>query len=455
MKKYDLIIIGGGPAGYLAAERAGAGGLNAALFEKRSLGGTCLNEGCIPTKSLLYSGKLYSGALHGAAFGVHTQDIRLDHAEAVARKDEVVRRLVAGVGAKMKAHKVEVYKAAAHITGRTEEGFTVKADGEEYAATNLLIASGSDAVVPPIPGVPEGIESGFVLTSREMLDIKEVPNRLAVIGGGVIGLELADYFRTAGSEVVIVEMLDKIAGTLDGEITEILKAALEAKGIDIRCGSKVTAVTGTGLKVEKDGQTEDIEADKVLLCIGRRASAEGIGLEKLGVLTERGAVVTDDFMMTSVPGVYAAGDVNGRLMLAHTAYREAEVAVANILGTRERMSYDAVPSVIYTYPEVASVGRTEDEARAEGIPVTVKKLPMMYAGRYIAENEKPGSGICKVVIDDARGAVIGIQLIGNYASEIIASAVAVVDSGLPAESVKKFVFPHPTVGEIIKETLNA
>ncbi|MDR1952882.1 MAG: dihydrolipoyl dehydrogenase [Clostridiales Family XIII bacterium] len=459
MNHFDLIIIGGGPAGYLAAERAAEGGFSVALFERRSLGGVCLNEGCIPTKSLLYSAKLYSGALHGEAYGVRAEGISIDHAQVIKRKNEVISMLVSGVRYALKSKKVTVVEAAAEITGKSADGFTVKAirsdeaaSGAEdiYTADRLLIATGSSVIVPPIRGMAEGIKSGLVVTSREILDIPKVPKKLIVVGGGVIGLEMADYFATVGSEVVVIEMLDKIAGPFDAELSANLQKNMEAKGVVFRLGGGVTEITASGVVVG----TESIEADTVLVSIGRRPATERAGIESIGVHTEKGAVVTDAHMCTNIPGVYAAGDVNGKLMLAHTAYREAEVAVNHMLGKADHMRYDAIPSVIYTYPEVASVGETAETAAEKGLRVRVKTLPMNYAGRYVAENEK-GNGLCKLIVDESANRVVGVQLIGNYASEIILSAGIMTDLGLPVGTLKELVFPHPTVGEIIRETLFA
>lgn len=449
---YDLIIIGGGPGGYLAAERASGAGLSTLLFEERSLGGVCLNEGCIPTKTLLYSAKLFDGAAHGERYGVTAEGLKLDHARVVARKDKVVKTLVAGVKGALKACGAEVVNARAEITGRSADGFTVSANDTEYTAKRLLIATGSSPAVPPIAGLKEALEAGFAVTNRELLSLSEIPARLVVIGGGVIGLEMASYFRTAGSEVTVIEMLDHIAGENDRELVSILQKGYEKKGIKFLTGCRVTSV-GNGAVSYDDGAGEKtLEADKALLSIGRRANSAGIGLEAIGVLTERGAVVTDEHMRTNVVNVYAAGDVNGRSMLAHTAYREAEVAVNDMLSKRDRMNYSVVPSVIYTSPELASVGETEATAAAKGLNVSVIKLPMRFSGRYLAENEG-GDGVFKLLVDNVKRTVVGAQALGSYASEFIVAAGMLVDMMTPVERIKEFVFPHPTVGEIIREAI--
>lgn len=449
---YDLIVLGGGPAGYLASERAGQAGMNVLCIEGRSLGGVCLNEGCIPTKTLLYSAKLYDGVAHGEKYGVSAEGLHIDHAKVVARKDKVVKILVAGVSAALKANGVTVIKEFGVITGRNAEGYTVKAGDEVYTGKRLLIATGSSPAVPPIPGLREGLASGFVMTNREALELKEKMERLTVIGGGVIGLELASYFNSIGAKVTVIEMLDHIAGENDTELTSILQKNYEKKGVSFLLSAKVTEVKSDGVSFEKDGEAGFIEADRVLLSIGRRANTQGVGLESINLLTERGAVVTDAKMRTNQPEVYAAGDVNGKSMLAHTAYREAEVAVNTMLGKKDTMRYGAIPGVIYTNPELGSVGMTEVAAKAKGIDAVSVKLPMRFSGRYLAENES-GDGVMKLIVDRTRGTVIGGQALCNYSSEFIVALGTFIELGLTVDEIKEIVFPHPTVCEIIREAV--
>ncbi|NLZ88412.1 MAG: dihydrolipoyl dehydrogenase [Clostridiales bacterium] len=449
---YDILILGGGPAGYLAAERAGKAGLNTALVEMRSLGGVCLNEGCIPTKTLLYSAKLYDGVAHGEKYGVTAENLSIDHAAVVRRKDKVVKSLVAGVKAQMRASKVTVFSERGVIRGRTEEGFVVEAGKDTIIGKKLLIATGSSPAIPPIPGVREGLESGFVLTNREILDLTEKPETLCIIGGGVIGLEFASYFTSIGAKVTVVEMLDHIAGDTDQDLVQVLMADYAKRGVTFELNARVTAVDADGVRFQREGKETVVKADKVLLSIGRRANTADIGLEALGVYTERGAVVTDSRMRTNIPDVYAAGDVNGKLMLAHKAYREAEVAVNNMLGQHDIMRYDAIPSVLYTNPEIASVGETEASATAKGYPFKTVRLPMQYSGRYQAENEG-GRGIMKLLVHQHTNRVLGMHVIGNYASEFIIAAASYMELGVTLEEIKKIVFPHPTVSEIIREAV--
>jgi dihydrolipoamide dehydrogenase len=450
MELFDLIILGGGPAGYLAGERAGQAGFKTMVIEARALGGVCLNVGCIPSKTFLHSAKIFDCAAHGEKYGVTVTGAKLDHVKVVERKNKVVNTLVNGVKTKLKHANVSVENGYGEILGKSAEGFEIKVKDKKFTAKRLLIATGSASVIPPIPGVKEGIERGFILTNKEIFDIKEIPKILVVIGGGVIGLEMASYFNSAGSKVTVIEMLNKIAGNTDSELSDILRRNYDAKGVEFKLGCKVTGINGSDVMFEENGENKTITTDKVLLSIGRRAVIHGFGLEKIGVLTERGAINTDEFMRTNIPGVYAAGDVNGIMMLAHTAYREAEVAVNHMTGKKDRMRYNAVPSVIYTDPEVACIGETEESAKQKGFEVEVVNLTMKYSGRYVVENED-GNGIAKFVIDKRYRRILGAHLIGSYASEMIFGVGLMIETEMRIDDIKELVFPHPTVCEIIRE----
>ncbi|MBR3990937.1 MAG: dihydrolipoyl dehydrogenase [Clostridia bacterium] len=454
--KFDLIVLGGGPGGYNAAERAAHGGLKTLVIEERELGGVCLNEGCIPTKTLLYSAKILDYANHGEKYGVTTTGAKIDHAKVVERKNKVVKTLVSGVAAKMKGAGVTVARGTGVITGKSADGFTVKCGDDVYSGSKLLICTGSEAVVPPIPGLRESVGTGFAVTNREVLDLKELPTRVVVIGGGVIGLEMASYFNSVGVDVTVIEMLDKIAGPTDAEISKILQNNYAKRGVKFILGAKVTEVTGDrkngAVKYEKDGKTESVPCDLILVSTGRRPRSAGIGLETVGVLTERAAIKTDERGRTSVPGIWAAGDVNGKIMLAHTAYREGEVAVSDMLGIADRVDYRSIPSVIYTNPEVGSVGETLDSAKATGIDAEEHTLSLRYSGRYVAENEG-GDGIVKIVVGKEHKNVLGVHMIGSYASEIIYGAAMMVAREMRVSDVRRLVFPHPSVCEAIREAM--
>lgn len=447
---YDLIIIGAGPAGYVAAERAGHKGLKVILFEKKNLGGVCLNEGCIPTKTMLYSAKTYESALHGDKYGIYGDNIRFDYKKIVARKNKIVRKLVAGVSAKMKMHQVTVIKGEAIIQSHSDKGVEVVCDGENYLGTNLLICTGSEAFVPPIPGLTEA--GDIILTNREILDLKEQPKSLIVIGGGVIGMEFASLYNSLGTQVTIVEMLPEILGNNDVEISVMLRDIYSKKGITFNLNAKVVKIDANKVVFEKDGQTETIEAEKILVSVGRRPITKGFGLENLNVELFKGGIKVDEKMRTNLPNVYAAGDVTGFSLLAHTASREGEVVVNNLTGGQDVMRYNAIPGVVYTNPEVSGVGETEESAQAKGIAFKVAKLPMAYAGRFVAENEG-GSGICKVLVGEKYGEIIGVHILGNPSSEMIYGACLAIEQEMTLAEMEKVVFPHPTVSEIFKETI--
>ena len=446
--KYDVAIIGGGPAGYTAAERAAAGGLSTLLFEKNALGGVCLNEGCVPTKTLLYSAKTYDNIKHAAKYAVKAENPSFDLGKIIARKNKVVKKLTAGIRMKMTEQGVNLIAGAAEIKGRAEDGTITIACGEEsYEAANLLICTGSETVIPPIPGLAET----DYWTSREALLSKELPASLVIIGGGVIGMEFASFFNSLGTEVHVVEMLDKILGPMDRELSAQLQAEYAKRGVKFYLGHKVTGVHGTEVSVEKEGESFTLHGDKVLLSVGRRPCTKGFGLETLGLEPFRNGIWVNDRMQTSVPNVYACGDITAFSLLAHTAVSEAEVAVSNLLGHEAHMSYKAIPGVVYTNPEIAGVGKTEEELQAAGIAYQVKKIPMAFSGRFVAENEM-GNGVCKLILSED-GTLLGAHLLGNPASELIVIAGIAIEKGMKAEELRSFVFPHPTVGEIIKEAL--
>ncbi len=451
MEKYDLIVIGGGPGGYLCAERAAQGGMHVALLEGKHLGGTCLNEGCIPTKTLLYSAKLYRHATQSAAFGVVGEKVSFDHKKVIERKNRVVKSLVSGVAASMKASGVTVIPENGRIEGRAADGFLVASGKEEYCGTRLVLASGSESAIPPIPGLKEALASGFAVTNRELLACETLPKNLAVIGGGVIGLEMACYFASVGCRVTVIEALPKIAGPVDPDMCRVIMDEYR-NTMDFKLSCPVKELTADSVVYEEKGERRTLSCDKVLVSVGRKPYTDGLGLENLGIERERAAIVTDRHLCTNVAGVYAVGDCNGKSMLAHTAYREAEAAVHHMLGQSDEMRYQVVPTVLYTEPEVADVGETKESAEAQGLSVKQVKLPMNYAGRYQAENER-GRGFIKLVVDNDTHRVLGCHMIGSYASELILPAAMMVDTELPVERLKKLVFPHPTVGEILREAL--
>lgn len=440
--KYYLAILGGGPAGYTAAEIASKAGKDVILFEQNALGGTCLNVGCIPTKTLLYSAKQYYNAAHADKYGVKAENVSFDYVKIQQRKTKVVRKLVAGIRAKLNNEHCTVINGAASVVSRTDDVVTIACGEEQYEAENLLICTGSTNFVPPIPSIKD---NEHVWDSTTALDAKELPASIVIVGGGVIGMEFATLYHELGVPVTVIEAMPTILPNIDQDIVAILREKYEKSGVKILTNTKVLELDGGKVKVEGG---EMIEADKILVSVGRRANLQG--LEALTNLEyNRGAIVVDDFMKTNLSNVYAAGDVTGKIMLAHVASRQAEVAVGRMLKQipLQRIAYNAIPSVVYTNPEIACVGITEKDFDAE-----VRTLPMTFSGRFVAENEGE-NGLCKMLIDKKSHSVLGVHMIGNPCSEFVAAASFAVRMGYTVDEFKQVVFPHPTVSEILKEIL--
>ena len=382
MKNFDIAIIGGGPAGYNAAANASANGLQVVLFEHTALGGVCLNEGCIPTKTLLHSANLLDEIRESAAYGIHIDGaISASYAEIVARKEKVVKTLTSGVAYKLKGAGVTVVSQTARLTGEDGDRILVATEEETYSVSYVLLATGSETAIPPIPGLNEV----NYWTSREALSATTLPQDITIIGGGVIGMEFAGIYTSLGVPVRVIEMAPEILGAMDRETSAMLRKEYVRRGIQFYLDTKVTAVSAEGVTIEtKEGKSEFLPASQLLLSVGRRPVTEGLGLESLSITMNRSAVVVNEYMQTSHPRVYAAGDITGFSMLAHTAIREGEVAINHIIGgADDPMRYDAVPAVVYMHPEIAGVGATEEKLRAVGRYYGVLKLPMDYAGRYV------------------------------------------------------------------------
>lgn len=446
--KYDVAIIGGGPAGYTAAETAGKAGLSVVLFEKNNLGGVCLNEGCIPTKTLLYSAKVYDYAGHASKYGVTVSEVSFDLSKIIVRKSKVVRKLVLGIKAKLTANNVTMISGQAEILTKS----SIKCNEEIYEFDNLIICTGSETFIPPITG----IENVDYWTHRDALDNKELPKSLVVVGGGVIGMEFASFFNSLGVKVTVIEMMDEILGGMDKELSGMLRAEYAKRGITFLISTKVVSFAKAEGDITVSYENAEgkgcVTAEKLLMSVGRRPVTKGFGLENLALeTTERKCIKVNERMQTSVSGVYVCGDLTGFSLLAHTAVREAEVAVHHILGREDGMSYRAIPGVVYTNPEIAGVGKTEEALVDEGLSYRAVKLPMAYSGRFVAENEGI-NGMCKVLIADD-DTILGVHVLGNPASEIITIAGMAIETRMKADDWKKIVFPHPTVGEIFREAL--
>ncbi len=447
---YDVGIIGGGPAGYVAAERAGQKGLSVVLFDKKKLGGVCLNEGCIPTKTLLYSAKLYDNAKDGSKYGINCSEVTFDFAKIMQRKNKVVAKLVAGIGAAMKKGNIEVVYAHAEIAERASDHIIIKAQDTLYNCRNILLATGSEAMIPPI----KGLVREEILTNREILEIDHVPQSLTIIGGGVIGMEFASFFNSLGCKVSVIEMLDEILGPTDRELSSMLRQDFTKKGVAFYLSTKVVEIKGKEDFFEKDGKTDSLTSEEILISVGRKPIVQGLNLEASGVEVVRGGVKIDDRCRTNIPNIYAAGDITGFSLLAHTASREGEVAINNISGVRDRMRYHAIPSIVYTNPEIACVGLTEEEAKSKKIEYNVRTLPMSFAGRFVVENEGK-NGMVKILTGKKFNEILGVHMIGNPASEMIFGAAIMIEMQMRLTDVEQIVFPHPTVSEILKETIFA
>ena len=451
MNRYFIAILGGGPAGYTAAEKASKAGKDVVLFEQNAVGGTCLNVGCIPTKSLLYGAKQYYNASHAQKYGVTAENVAFDFPAMQKRKTIVVRKLVAGIKQRLNNEHCTLVSGAARVLSRTDELVTIECDGETYEAENLLICTGSTNFVPPIPGIQD---NPAVWDSTDALAAQELPKSIIIIGGGVIGMEFATLYHELGVPVTVIEAMPTILPNLDQEVVAVLLEKYRKAGINILTSTKVTAVTDNGLRVTgADGEEASFEADKILVSVGRRANLQG--LEALTDLElYRGGVVVDEFMKTNLDNVYACGDVTGKIMLAHVAARQAEVCIGRLLRQipLQRIAYNAIPSVVYTNPEIATVGITEQQAAEMNIETEVRRLPMTFSGRFMAENEGE-TGLCKMVVDSKKQTVLGVHMIGNPCSEFVAAASFAVRNGYTIQELEQVVFPHPTVSEILHEIL--
>ena len=451
---YDLVVIGTGPGGYVCAIRAAQLGMKVAVVEKRAThGGTCLNVGCIPSKALLHASELYEEAGHGFAdMGINVAP-SLDLGKMLGFKDEGIKGNVDGVAYLLKKNKIDPFHGVGKILSASQVQVTSGAGETQVLETkNVVIATGSD--VARLPGIE--IDEKTVVSSTGALELPTVPKKLLVIGAGVIGLELGSVWRRLGSEVLVVEFLDRIIPGMDGEVAKQFQRVLQKQGMSFKLGSKVTAVArsanGRTVTIEPvaGGDAETVEADVVLVCIGRVPYTEGLGLEEAGVqMDDRKRVAVDEHLQTSVPGIYAIGDVIADPMLAHKAEDEGIAIAERLAGQAGHVNYDVIPNVIYTSPEVASVGKTEEELKDAGVCYTVGKFPFTANGR--AKVNRTTDGFVKVLADAATDRVLGVHMVGPHVGELIAEAAVIMEFGGSAEDLARTCHAHPTLTEAVKE----
>lgn len=445
---YDVAVIGGGPGGYVAAIRAAQLGAKVVLIEADKLGGTCLNRGCIPTKALLQSTKAWQELeklSQLAITGVDLSEAKIDWSKLQAKKNRTVTRLTMGVSNLLQANGVEVIKGTAEIEERPD---IIRVGNQTYQTRNVIIATGSEPKMIPLPG----IDSSAVITSNEALSLEEVPSSLIILGGGVIGVEFALIYRELGSDVTIVEMEDRLLPNMDEEIAKEAARVLKSRGIHLYTGTRALEIKEASLFIKKEGEDEikEITGEKILVAVGRAPSYKGIEVEKLGITTAKGAIITDEFMRTSNPQVYAIGDVNGKYMLAHKASAEGLVAVANIMGNKQKMDYNVIPQCVYSNPEIASVGLTEKEAQERyGEALKVGKFPLAANSKVQLAGES--KGFVKVIVERHSQQLLGVHIFGVSATELIAEAVTAMKLGATVQDLVNCIHPHPTVSESVLE----
>lgn len=454
--EYDVVIIGSGPGGYVCAIKAAQLGLKTAIVEKNpTLGGTCLNIGCIPSKALLHASEMFAEAGHGfETLGIDIPKPKLNLKNMMAHKEAVIKSNVDGVAFLMKKNKIDVHKGLGSIVAPGSVKVTGEKGSEQTLSTkNIVIATGSD--VAGIPGLDIAIDEKVIVSSTGALELETVPKKMVVVGGGVIGLEMGSVWARLGSEVTVVEYLDTILGSMDNDVSKQFQRILKKQGMTFHLSSKVTGVekSGNGGKVTFEpvagGDAKTLDADIVLIATGRRPYTDGVGLETAGVTTERGMVVTDDHNRTNVPGIWAIGDVTDGPMLAHKAEDEGVAVAERIAGQAGHVNYDVIPGVVYTMPEVASIGKTEEELKAEGIEYVTGKFPFSANGRARAMNQS--DGFVKFLADKSTDRVLGVHIVGFGAGEMIHEAAVLMEFGGSSEDLGRTCHAHPTMSEAVRE----
>lgn len=444
MATYDVLILGGGPGGYVAAIKAAQQGLKTALIEKEVVGGICLNHGCIPTKALLKSAKLYQQFQHAADYGITlTGQIDFNWTDMLKRKDGVVKRLTTGVAGLLKKNGVDVFNGFGEVLSATK----VKVGDQTLEAKNLILATGASPFIPPISGLKEALDKGIAVTSRELLQIEKAPKSLVIIGGGVIGVEFATVFNSLGSKVTIIEMMDDILPPMDDAIRTQYTKILKKDGIEIFTSAEVKSVSGYKVTYQLEGKSHEISGDTILVAVGMRANSQG--LEKLNLKMDRSAVATNEKLETNVAHVYAIGDLNGKYMLAHVASHEGIVAVENILGHNKTINYEHVPNAVYGSPEIAMIGKTERELKAEKVAYKASTFPIIGNGKSLADGQT--DGFIKLLVGEKYKEILGAHILAYNASDLIAELGVTMTLEGTAYELADTIHPHPTLSEIIME----
>ncbi|MCC8194981.1 MAG: dihydrolipoyl dehydrogenase [Deltaproteobacteria bacterium] len=447
--EFDVLVIGGGPGGYVAAIKAAKEGKKVCIAERANFGGVCLNEGCIPTKTLIKTANTLQEIKEAASFGiegVNPANVSVSMEKLQKRKQGVVQTLVGGVKGLLRGNKVTVMEGAASFV----DAHTVDVAGKKVTFEYGIIATGSNVLVPSFIK-REG--TNRILTSREALNIDAVPASIAIIGGGVIGVEFAYLFNKLGSKVTVLELMENILPMVDEEVSGMAKKRLEKDGVTFHMGAKVQAVKDNAVLFEKGGKAESVKADCVLMAVGRVPNTEGLNAEKIGIAFEKASIKTDDRLRTNIPNIYAIGDVNGKVMLAHTASHEGMVAVDAICGKHARMEYDKIPSCIYLDPEIACIGLTEKQARERGLRVKIGKFPMAANGKSLVEGDT--DGMAKVIVDAEFGEILGVHLYGKHTTDMIAELSVAMSMEATADEIIHAIHPHPTVSESLPEAFMA
>jgi dihydrolipoamide dehydrogenase len=446
MKKYDVIIIGGGPGGYVAAIKAAQLGLSVGLFEEHKLGGICLNYGCVPTKTLLKTAKLYSDLLKASEFGIdirRAEDVSINWDNMMDRKDRIVSKLVSGVGQLIKHNKIDLINGHGNVVDKN----TVRVGSKTYNCENLILATGSSSSIPNIPGLKEAFNSGRAIDSTGAISLKERPKTLTILGGGVIAIEFATLYQSLGTQVTLLQRSDRILKVLDRDVQILIQKELNKMGVKTITNVDLKNIEGNTVNYEIKGEKYTLESDFILVSLGRYPNLKG--LEALDIETTKKGVVTNEYMETNIKGVYAIGDMNGKYMLAHVASAEGIVAAEAIAGKKTTINYNKIPSCIYSFPEVGVVGLTEEEAIKEGYKAKTSKFMLTSNAKALAEGES--SGFVKIISDETYGEILGVHIVASHATDMIAEAVATMELEGTVYDLAKTVHPHPTLSEIVME----